>query len=64
MRQLEAPFSHWRNRSLATVPMVFLYRDAIVLRVRIAKNVISVPVLVGLAVGEEGQEVILDLELF
>jgi putative transposase len=44
--------------------VVFLYLDAICLRVRIAKKVISVPVLVGLGVKEDGQKVILDLELF
>ena len=27
VRQLEALFSHWRRRSLATKPEVFLYRD-------------------------------------
>ena len=44
--------------------MVFLYLDAIALRVRIANKVISVPVLVGLGVKEDGEKVILDLELF
>ena len=44
--------------------MVFLYLDAIALRVKIAKKVISVPVLVGLGVKGDGQKVILDLELF
>ena len=44
--------------------MVFLYLDAIALRVKIAKKVISVPVLVGLGVKEDGEKVILDLELF
>jgi transposase-like protein len=48
---------------LATEAVVFLYLDAIALRVRIAKKVISVPVLVGLGVKEDGQKVILDLEL-
>lgn len=62
--RLEALFSQWRSRSLATKPMVLLYRDAIVLRVRIAEKVISVPILVGLGVGEKGQKLILDLELF
>lgn len=50
--RLEALWSHWRSRSLTTEPVVFLYRDAIALRVRIAKKVISGRVLVGLAVGE------------
>jgi len=61
--RLEAPCSHWRSRSFATVPVVFPYRDAIVLRVRIAKKVISGPVLVASSWGG-GQKMIVDLELF
>ena len=62
--RLETLFSQWRSRSLASEAVVFLYLDAIALRVRIAKKVISVPVLVGLGVKADGQKVILDLELF
>ena len=62
--RLEALFTQWRSRSLASAAVVFLYLDAIALRVRIANKVISVPVLVGLGVQEDGQKVILDLELF
>src|SRR3989304_5951104 len=62
--RLESLFSQGRSRLLASEPIVFLYLDAIALRVRIAKKVISVPVLVGLGVKEDGQKVILDLELF
>jgi len=62
--RLEALFTQWRGRSLASEAVVFLYLDAIALRVRIANKVISVPVLVGLGVKEDGQKVILDLELF
>lgn len=61
--RLEALFSQWRSRSLASEGVVCLYLDAIALRVRIAKKVISVPVLVGLGVKEDGQKGILDLEL-
>lgn len=62
--RLEVLFTQWRSRSLATEAVILLYLDAIVLRVRIAKKVISVPVLVGMGVKEDGQKVILDLELF
>lgn len=61
--RLEALFSQWRSRSLASEAMVVVYLDAIALRVRIAKKVISVPVLVGLGVKDDGHKVILDLEL-
>jgi transposase-like protein len=62
--RLEALFSQWRSRSLASEAVVILYLDAIALRVRIAKKVISVPVLVGLGIKEDGHKVIMDLELF
>src|SRR4029450_3869878 len=62
--RLEALFTQWRSRSLASEAGVFLYLDAMALRVKIAKKVISVPVLVGLGVQGDGQKVILDLELF
>jgi putative transposase len=62
--RLGALFTQWRSQSLATEAMVFLYLDTIVLRVRIAKKVISVPVLMGMRVKEDGQKVIFDLELF
>ena len=61
--RLEGLFSQWRSRSLASEAVVVVYLDAIALRVRIAKKVISVPVLVGLGVREDGHKVILDLEL-
>jgi putative transposase len=61
--RLQALFSEWRQRSLKTEAVVFLYLDAICLRVRIANKVISAPVLVALAVKADGQKVVLDLEL-
>lgn len=61
--RLQALFSEWRQRSLKTEAVVFLYLDAICLRVRIANKVISAPVLVALAVKSDGQKVVLDLEL-
>ena len=62
--EFEALFTQWRSRSLASEGVVFLYLDTIALRVRIANKVISGPVLVGLGVKEDGEKVILDLELF
>jgi transposase-like protein len=61
--RLQALFSDWRKRSLKTEPVVFLYLDAICLRVRIANKVVTVPVLVGLGVRGDGAKVVLDLEL-
>lgn len=61
--RLQGLFSEWRKRSLKEESVVYLYLDAICLRVRIAKKVISVPVLVALGVKADGQKVVLELEL-
>ena len=61
--RLQSLFTDWRQRSLKTESVVFLYLDAICLRVRIAAKVVSAPVLVGLGVKADGQKVVLDLEL-
>ncbi|SRR5712691_920374 len=61
--RLQALFTDWRQRSLETESVVFVYLDAICLRVRIAHKVVSAPVLVALAVKADGQKVVLDLEL-
>ena len=56
-------FSQWRKRSLKGESVVFLYLDAIALRVRIANKVVSAPVLVAVGVKADGEKVVLDLEL-
>lgn len=61
--RLQALFTDWRQRSLKTESVVFVYLDAICLRVRIANKVVSAPVLVALAVKADGEKVVLDLEL-
>ena len=61
--RLQGLFTDWRQRVLKTEAVVFLYLDAIALRVRIANKVVSAPVLVGLGVKADGQKVVLDLEL-
>jgi putative transposase len=61
--RLQALFSQWRERSLKAESVVFLYLDAIALRVRVANKVVSAPVLVALGVKADGQKVVLDLEL-
>lgn len=61
--RLGAMFTQWRERSLKMESVVFVYLDAIALRVRIANKVVSAPVLVGLGVKADGEKVVLDLEL-
>ena len=49
--------------SLADLEVAFLYLDAIALRVRMDKRVMSVPVLVALAVLADGQKQLVALEM-
>jgi transposase-like protein len=61
--RLKALFEEWRQRSLADQDLRYLYLDAIALKVRVARKVVSVPVLVGLGVDRRGRKEVLDLEL-
>ncbi len=61
--RLTSLFETWRKRSVSDEGIVLVYLDAIALRVRIAKKVVSAPVLVALGVRTHGQKVVLDLEL-
>jgi len=61
--RLQSLFSEWRQRSLKGESVVFVYLDAIALRVRLANKVVSAPVLVALGVKADGEKAVLDLEL-
>jgi len=61
--RLKSLFEEWRNRDIRGERIFLLYLDAIALRVRIAKKVVAVPVLVALGVRADGRKVVLDLEL-
>jgi putative transposase len=52
-------YDRWHRRRLEDERIVLLYLDAIVLRVRLAQKVVSVPVLVALGVRADGQKVVL-----
>src|SRR2546422_5474624 len=54
----------WTTRSLAEVDVVYLYLDAVCLRVRSAGTVTSVPVRTAVAVLADGRKELLALELF
>ncbi|HET6410551.1 MAG TPA: IS256 family transposase [Anaeromyxobacter sp.] len=60
---LKSSFDAWRQRSLAGLEVVYLYLDAIALRVRIARKVVSTPVLTAVAVLADGQKQLLSLEM-
>lgn len=60
--RVKALYAEWHARRLDEEAIVMVYLDAIVLRVRLAQKVVSVPVLVALGVRADGQKVVLDLE--
>lgn len=60
---LKGSLDAWRARSLEELEVVYLYLDAIALRVRSAGKVVSSPVLVAVAVLADGQKQLLSLEM-
>jgi transposase-like protein len=60
---LKGELEAWQARSLADLDVVYLYLDALALRVRSAGRVASVPVLAAVAVLADGQKQLLALEL-
>jgi transposase-like protein len=53
----------WQERPLADLELAYLYLDAIALRVRTDRRVVSVPVLVALGVLADGSKQLLAMEL-
>jgi transposase-like protein len=60
---LKAELEAWRTRSLADRAVVYLYLDALALRVRSDRRVVSVPVLGVVAVLADGQKELVALDL-
>jgi transposase-like protein len=56
---LREHFESWQQRSLSEEPIVYLYLDAIAVKARMAKRVVSRPILVAVGVRESGQKVLL-----
>lgn len=61
--RIKSLLEQWRTRSLADERIVYLYLDAIALRVRLVQKVVTAPVRVALGVRQDGQKVVVDLEL-
>jgi transposase-like protein len=61
--RLRASFEAWRTRDLSRERYVYLYLDAMFLPVRLVKRVVKVPVQAVLGVREDGQKVLLALEI-
>lgn len=61
--RLKGLFASWASRDLSQESYPIVYLDGLHLKVRLARRVISVPVLAALGVNEEGQKVLLALQL-
>jgi transposase-like protein len=60
---LRADWDTWRTQSLKDLPVMYLYLDAIALKVRSAGKVTSLPVLAAVAVLTDGSKRLLALEV-
>jgi putative transposase len=60
---LKGALDEWRKKSLADLDVAYVYLDAIALRVRQARRVVSTPVLVAVAVLTDGQKQLVSLEM-
>lgn len=59
--RLEESHQQWQKRDLSAEKIVYLYLDAIYLKVRSGGRVVSLPVLVALGVKQTGEKVLLTL---
>jgi putative transposase len=60
---LKRRYETWASRSLAELRLVYLFLDAIHVKVRVARRVSSVPVLVALGVDEQGRRELVTVRL-
>ena len=61
--RLKALFAQWSERDLSDESYRILFLDAINVKVRLVRRVVSVPMLVALGVDEEGQKRVVDMRL-
>jgi len=61
--RLKDVFADWRKRSLAEEDLVYLYLDALGLKIRLAKKIVRVPVHVVMGIKRTGEKVLVDLHL-
>jgi putative transposase len=59
---LKSAFDAWKKRPLDGLDVVYMYLDAIVLKVRSAKKVVSMPILVAIVVLANGEKQLVSLE--
>jgi transposase-like protein len=63
VQRIKASFEIWSNRDLSENHCMVLYLDGIHLNVRLARRVVSVPVLIALGVREDGRKELISMRL-
>lgn len=63
VQRLKGQFDAWRNRDLSDLTIAYVYFDGMNLPVRVARRVVKVPVLAAIAVRDDGEKILLSLEI-
>lgn len=63
VQRLKTHFDAWRNRDLSDLTIAYVYFDGMNLPVRLARRVVKVPVLAAIAVRDDGEKILLSLEI-
>jgi len=63
VRRLQDLFESWRTRDLSDLAITYIYMDAMYLPVRLARRVVKVPVFAAICVRDDGEKMLLSLEI-
>jgi transposase-like protein len=63
VQRLKTHFEAWRNRDLSDLTIAYVYLDAMNIPVRLARRVVKVPVLAAIGVRDDGEKILLSLEI-
>ena len=63
VKRLKDLFDAWRTRDLSDLAITYVYMDAMYLPVRLARRVVKVPVFAAIGVRDDGEKVLLSLEI-
>lgn len=63
VKRLKDLFEAWRTMDLSELAIVYVYMDAMYLPVRLARRVVKVPVFAAIGVRDDGEKVLLSLEI-
>ena len=63
VKRLRELFEAWRTRDLSDLAITYIYMDAMFLPVRLARRVVKVPVFAAIGVRDDGEKMLLSLEI-